>query len=184
MTRRARIVVGSVGVLAGVAFTTLAQAPPQPATAGAIEADAALVLSGDVDYLRVRHASALVRGGQVRAIVLTGSGVGGDSAEDMKREALASGVPAAAIVLETASTSTRENVLFAAPIVRAQGWRRIALVTNESHLPRALGIARKVMPDVEWIPAPVPDAGSPGRARRLRLEETLKLLVYKARGWA
>ena len=40
------------------------------------------------------------------------------------------------------------------------------------------------MPDVDWVPAPVPDAGPPARARRLRAEEALKHLWYKARGWA
>jgi uncharacterized SAM-binding protein YcdF (DUF218 family) len=150
----------------------------------AFEADAALVLSGDVDYLRVKHAAALYKLGKVKVVLLTGQGVGGDSAEAMRGEAVAAGLPAAAIVLETASTTTRENIVFAAPIITTQGWRRVALVTSQSHLARALATARKAMPEVEWIPSPVPDAGSPSRARRLRAEEALKLLWYKARGWA
>ena len=149
-----------------------------------VEADAALVLSGDVDYLRVNHASELFRGGRVKAILVTGQGVGGDSAEEMRKQAIAAGVPAEAIVLETASTSTRENLAFAAPIIRDRGWRRIAVVTSQSHLARAIATARKVMPDVVWVPAPVRDAGPPARARRLRAEEAVKLLWYKARGWA
>ena len=149
-----------------------------------VEADAALVLSGDVDYLRVKHASELFRGGRVKAILLTGQGVGGDSADEMRKQAIAAGVPAAAIVLETASTTTRENLVFAAPIVRDHGWRRVALVTSQSHLARALASARKAMPEVDWVPAPVPDAGPPDRARRLRVEEAIKHLWYLVRGWA
>ena len=152
--------------------------------AGAVQADAALVLSGDVDYLRVKHASSLYRAQAVKALLLTGRGIGGDSAEEMRREAIAAGVPDGAIVLETASITTRENLAFAAPLVTAHGWRRIALVTSQSHLARALATARKAMPGVEWVPAPAPDAGPPARARRLRAEEALKHLWYKARGWA
>ena len=157
---------------------------PQAAAPAVVQADAALVLSGDVDYLRLKHAAALVKAGQVKALLLTGQGVGGDSAEEMRKIAIADGVPDAAIVLETASTTTRENVTFAAPLVKERGWRRIAIVTSQSHLPRALAAARKAMPDVDWIRSPVPDAGPPARARRQRAEEALKHLWYILRGWA
>ena len=120
----------------------------------------------------------------MKAILLTGQGVGGDSAEEMRRQAIAAGVPVGAIVLETASTTTRENLVFAAPLIKERGWRRIALVTSQSHLARALASARKAMPDVDWVPAPVPDAGPPERVRRLRAEEALKHLWYLMRGWA
>jgi uncharacterized SAM-binding protein YcdF (DUF218 family) len=102
----------------------------------------------------------------------------------MRKQAIAAGVPAGVIVLETASTTTRENLVFAAPLVTERGWRRIALVTSQSHLARALATARKAMPGVEWVPAPVRDAGPTSRTRRLRAEEALKHLWYKARGWA
>ncbi len=186
MTRHGRGIAFTVaGALVGATMAAVAARPrPDIVPAEAIQADAALVFSGDVDYLRVNYASALVRDGRLKAILLTGKGVGGDSAEEMRRQAVAAGVPPDAIVLETESTSTRENVLFAAPLVRQHGWRRIALVTNRSHLARALAAARKAMPGVEWVPAPVPDAGPPDRARRLRAEEGLKLLWYKVRGWA
>jgi len=184
VTRRGRRIAGVV-VLALIATSIAAVAGRPPAAAPAVvHADAAIVLSGDVDYLRIRHATGLVKAGQVKAILLTGQGVGGDSAEEMGRQAIASGVPADAIVLETASTTTRENLVFAAPLVKEHGWRRIALVTSQSHLARALATARKAMPDVQWIPAPVPDAGPPERVRRLRVEEALKHLWYLMRGWA
>ena len=163
------------------AVTRRAATESPPAT---IQADAVLVLSGDVDYLRVRHAAGLVKAGQVKAMLLTGQGVGGDSAEEMRRQAIVAGVPADAIILETASTTTRENLVFAAPLINQRGWRRIALATSQSHLARALATARKAMPYVEWIPAPVPDAGPPERGRRLRAEEVLKHLWYRMRGWA
>ena len=157
--------------------------PPYWGRSTKLPADAALVLSGDVDYLRVRRAAALYHEGLVKMIALTGAGVGGDSAVEMRKEALALGVPAEAIVLETESTSTRENITAVAPLIRARGWRRIALVTSESHMLRALGAARKVMPEVAWIPVPVEDAGPPERVYRTRFQEWGKLLWYAVRGW-
>ena len=168
----------------GTAIAAVASRPQPDITPATVQADAALVLSGDVDYLRIRHAAGLVKAGQVKAILLTGQGIGGDSAEEMRVEAIAAGVPATAIVLETASMSTRENFIFAAPLIRERGWRRIALVTSQSHLARALATARTAMPDVEWVPDPVPDAGPPSRVRRVRAQERTKHLWYILRGWA
>lgn len=163
------------------AVATRPRADDTPAT---VQADAALVLSGDVDYLRVKHAAGLVKAGQVKAILLTGRGIGGDSAEEMRKIAIEGGVADAAIVLERDSTTTRENLLFAAPLVKARGWHRVALVTSQSHLARGLASARKAMPEVEWVPAPVADAGPPARVRRQRAEEPFKHLWYILRGWA
>ena len=170
--------------LIGTGIVAVASRPHADIPLATIHADAALVLSGDVDYLRVKRAGALVRAGQVKALLLTGHGIGGDSAEEMRKVAIAEGVADAAIVVEPASTTTRENLTFAAPIVQEHGWHRIALVTSQSHLARALAAARKAMPDVDWVPAPVPDAGPPSRAGRQRAEEVFKHLWYILRGWA
>lgn len=159
-------------------------APPSSARPAGLRADAALVLSGDVDYLRVRGAVALYEVGAVRQILMTGAGVGGDDAVSLKAMAVARGVPADAVLLETRSRSTRENLVLAAPIVRAQGWRRVALVTSASHMGRAERGARKAMPEIEWIVAPVADAGSAMRRYRQRFLEWAKLAGYLVRGWA
>lgn len=54
------------------------------------------------------------------------------------------GVPQDAIVLETKSTTTRENVRNVAQIMRANGWQgRLALVTSASHMPRAYANANR-----------------------------------------
>jgi uncharacterized SAM-binding protein YcdF (DUF218 family) len=171
----------AVGIAATLALLSL-RSRPEPAMA--VAADAALVLSGDVDYLRVADAAGLYKAGAVKALLLTGRGAGGDSADEMKKVALAAGVPDDAIVLERESTTTRENIVFAAPLVRQHGWTRLALVTSRSHLRRALAAARKALPDVTWIPVDVEDAGPPARVRRLRVEELAKLVWYKVRGWA
>ena len=157
--------------------------PPHESGPADVRAPAALVLSGDVDYLRVKRAAEMHRQGRVGTLLLTGAGVGGDSAAGLAAQAQKLGVPREAILLEERSTTTRENVLVAAAIVRAQGWTSVALVTSASHMARALRVARRAVPDVQWIPVAVPDAGPPGRIRRTRLQEWAKLAWYGVRGW-
>ena len=181
MTRTACATAAAVALVAAAlaAVATRSQADPP----SVVHADAALVFSGDVDYLRVKHAASLYRSGAVKELLLTGGGVGGDSAEAMRAVAIAEGVPEEAILLERYSTTTRENVQFAAPIVRERGWRRVAVVTSGSHLPRAYATAARALPDVALVAVAVPDAGPPGGIRRA-LAERAKFLWYVLQGWA
>lgn len=180
-----RTVAAGLALTAGAVVALAASHPPRSSAPPAVvDAEAALVLSGDVDYLRVARAAELVRSGAVGVVIITGRGVGGDSAEAMREECLRRGVPPDRVVLEPESTSTRENMLFAAPLVRGRGFHRVALVTSESHMGRAERAARRVMPEVEWVPVVVKDAGPPSRQRRLRLQEWVKLAWYLVRGWA
>ena len=157
--------------------------PPFGPVPPVVRADVALVLSGDVDYLRVSRAAELYRGRRVVRLLVTGAGVGGDSARELAREAVARGVAPEDVVIEPASTSTRESVVQAAAILRERGWRRVALVTSASHMRRAWGAARMAAPDVDWIPVAVADAGPASRLHRARLAEWAKLAWYSARGW-
>ena len=169
-----------LGLLALGASLSPAHSPP-PAV---VVADAALVLSGDVDYLRSGRAAALYRQGSFPVLIVTGAGVGGDSGEALRAECIRLGVPADRILVEGASRSTRENMLRVASLVHARGFRRIALVTSGSHMGRAERAARRVLPEVDWVTVPVPDAGDAARLRRVRLQEWAKLAYYVARGWA
>jgi uncharacterized SAM-binding protein YcdF (DUF218 family) len=74
-------------------------------------------------------------------------------------------------------------MLFVAPLLRARGFRRVALVTSDLHMGRAERAARRVLPEVDWVMVPVQDAGA-SSPRRARLQEWAKLLFYFARGWA
>jgi uncharacterized SAM-binding protein YcdF (DUF218 family) len=175
---------GAIGlVLPAVLALPLLVDPPYGAPPSEARAEAALVLSGDVDYLRVRRAAALQTSGRVGFLVVTGTGVGGDSAAELAVQAQRLGVPEAAIVCEERSRTTRENLLNAGPIVRERRWRRVALVTSASHMGRALRAARRAMPDVEWVAVPVGDAGPQGRIYRTRAGEWAKLAWYGLRGW-
>ena len=172
---------GATSTLAAVCYG--AANPPPYRRSASRSADAALVLSGDVDDLRTLEAAALYRAGAIPIVVLTGRGYGGDSAAALAKVALRMGVPEGTIRLESSSTTTHENLLGALPIIRSSGWKRVALVTNESHMGRAERAARKLLPDVDWVSVPVADAGPPSRIYRVRLAEWLKLARYALYGW-
>jgi uncharacterized SAM-binding protein YcdF (DUF218 family) len=131
---------------------------------------------------RVDAAVALFRGGRVHFLVFTGAGIGGDNARFLAERALNAGVPSESILLEERSQSTRENLDFAAPLLRHHGFHRVALVTSESHLPRALALAQDRWPEFEWIPWAVPDAGAE-RSESFTLGERLKALLERLRAW-
>jgi len=121
----------------------------------------------------------------VPLLVLTGTGIGGDSAAAMRDHAARKlGVPAAAMLLETRSTTTRENLVLAAELLRRNRLQRVFLVTSASHMGRAFLAARLVAPEVAWVAVPVEDVGPPSRVYRTRAQEWLKLAGYWLRGWA
>jgi uncharacterized SAM-binding protein YcdF (DUF218 family) len=157
--------------------------PPHP-WPSPVDLDAALVLSGDVDYARLDRAVALFRSGVVRRVVITGQGIGGDDAVFLANRALHAGVREDAIAFEHQSHTTRENVAFAAPLLRRLGCRRVALVTSGPHMARALLLAQRLAPDLQWSVEPVPEPGPSSRVYRVRFSEWAKLGVYWLTGWS
>lgn len=157
--------------------------PPHSAAPARVEADAALVMSGDVGYFRLEQAVALLQDGSVAWLVLTGAGVGGDSADTMREVAVKRGIPRKRILTEGHATTTRENLLLTAPLLRRHGFSTVALITNSSHLGRAERMARKAVPEIRWVPVPVADPGPRERVYRTRLQEWAKLAWYALRGW-
>lgn len=96
--------------------------------------------AGDSLRARVRKGVALYRQGLAPMIICTG-GAGTfhppTEAEAARALLLHAGVPARDIVMETTSTSTRENIANAAAICRAHGWTRVIVVSDPYHLWRA-----------------------------------------------
>jgi uncharacterized SAM-binding protein YcdF (DUF218 family) len=152
--------------------------------------DAAVVLAGDLDYERTAAAADLVRRGECRLVVVTGQGIGGDSALSLRDKAMALGVPPERIRLEGQSRTTRESLLNVAPILSREGVRTVALVTSPYHERRATLAARKAWPDVVVSSRPAPSglwrsAGwwrSPW-SRKVVASEYVKLAYYGVRGW-
>jgi uncharacterized SAM-binding protein YcdF (DUF218 family) len=156
-----------------------------------VRVDAAVVLAGDPDYERTRAGAELVRSGAARLLVLTGGEPGpGDSAESLLVKALAWGVPAERIRLESVSHGTRESLLAVAPILRQENVRTVALVTSPYHQRRAWLLAQGVLPGVRVLNRPArPSSWSPrfwwreSRSRRIVVTEYAKIFYSALRGW-
>jgi len=178
-------------------------------------ADAAVVLGGairgappDWSYPdlgraadRVWHAARLYHARKAPRIIVSGGGLPwlGEravEADGMRRFLTDLGVPPEAVLLEGRSRNTRENALYTAEIVRAEGIDRVLLVTSALHMPRALATFRAV--GIDAIPAPIDFEVMPEPAHPIRwlpdaealsdstraLKEYLGWWVYRHRGWA
>jgi uncharacterized SAM-binding protein YcdF (DUF218 family) len=154
-------------------------------------ADAALVLTGDLDFERTDHAAALVRSGEARLLVLTG-GVPfvGDSAESLRDRALADGVPAERIRLENTSTDTWESLVAVRPILTNERVKTLLLVSSPYHMRRASLAARRALPGIRILCEPAPCSHwrpkgwwRSSYGRRIVMSEYVKLVYYLLRGW-
>jgi uncharacterized SAM-binding protein YcdF (DUF218 family) len=107
---------------------------------------------------RVAHGVGLYHAGRVSHLLMSGGVVRHPPAEAhlMRDLALAAGVPGAAIAIETCSRDTLENAAFSRAILDRNGWRRVLVVTDGYHLPRALYTFRRLGIEAEGEPAPAP----------------------------
>lgn len=87
---------------------------------------------------RVALAIDLYRRGAAPLLVLSGGGAGPIAeAETMRDLALAAGVAESALLCEPHSRNTVENAVNTARLLRERGIRRMILVSDRTHLPRA-----------------------------------------------
>jgi uncharacterized SAM-binding protein YcdF (DUF218 family) len=104
-------------------------------------ADAIVVLGcrGSVGLTRrLDRGIGLFRQGAAPLLVLSGGGTGPvPEAEIMRSVALDRGVPEAALLVETGSRDTLGNARETARLLRARSGRRVLLVSDRAHLPRA-----------------------------------------------
>lgn len=141
---------------------------------------------GESSYWRSVYAVRAFRGRAFRYVVITGGGAG-QPARAMADFAVAGGVPRDALLLETASRSTRENALYLAPLIRDLPGRKV-LLTSDYHMFRASRVFQ--MAGLEVVPAPFPDARKRTQNWRKRwgvflelCEESAKVVYYGVRGW-
>ena len=115
---------------------------------------------GPMLQLRLEKALTLYRQGYAPYIVTSG-GQGSDEgiseAAAMRNYLMARDVPAAAILLEDASTSTYENLRNSTAILREKDLNQVIVVTNRSHVFRSLYLARLHGLDASGAAAPMSD---------------------------
>jgi len=159
----------------------------------------------DIDMMeaadRVRKAAWLYSAGRVEVIIVSGgrqpwSAFDESEAESIQTLLMEWGVPASAIVLETASRNTRENALFSIPLVQKLACGRPLLVTSAAHMKRSVvafeKLGMRVFPvsvDVRVVNRPrltvfdfLPTSKALKRTTEA-LREWLGQGVYRLRGW-
>jgi uncharacterized SAM-binding protein YcdF (DUF218 family) len=115
---------------------------------------------GEALRRRLAHGVRVFGNRGIAFLVLSGGHVGAppSEAELMRVLALEQGVADDRIVVENQSRNTFENALYTGRIMRERGWRRVLVVTDAFHMPRALFIFRRL--GLDAIGAPVPrDSG-------------------------
>jgi uncharacterized SAM-binding protein YcdF (DUF218 family) len=122
---------------------------------------------------RLDHALVLYNRG-IAPLIITLGGAGGDeySEGSVGREYLMSrGVPEVAIIAETESRNTEESARRIAVIARANGLRRLVIVSDGSHLFRIHAICAADGLDVLTSPRPtIPVEGGSGEFERIAHE--------------
>ncbi len=128
---------------------------------------------------RLDHALDLYRRGQVRQIILTGGITAGSTVAEAaaaREYLLKKGLPAEALLAEEDSTSTLGNLQNALPLVHANSIQTVALVSDSTHMLRALKMARDLGLDAYGSPVPPPESALP--AVGTALSEAAKYLAY------
>jgi len=104
------------------------------------KSDVIVAISGGETSSRADEAVALYKSGWAPRIIFSGAAQdtsGPSNARAMMTEAVAAGVPAAAIQLDEKSADTRENAANVRSLAEAAGYRSMILVTSPYHQRRA-----------------------------------------------
>jgi uncharacterized SAM-binding protein YcdF (DUF218 family) len=111
-------------------------------------------------------------------LIVSGGVVGPPPAEAevMRQMAVALGVDAARIVVENEARNTFENAVYAGRIIRDRGWRRVVLVTDAFHLPRAAFVFARLGIAVESCGVPRQPGVSRAAWLRSHLGERIRVL--------
>ena len=194
-------------VIAGLAYLVVFRSPlvwwlaePLRLAEPARPADAIVVFAGGVGESgkagegyqeRVKHAIDLYRAGHApRIIFSSGYTFVFHEADVMRELAVAHGVPASAIVLETTAANTFQYVLHVSRMLEQEQRTSILLVSSPYHMRRAVLTFHKIAPHLQVIPTPAPSnqfyAPEPGiTLEQIHgiLHEYVGLLSYWLKGW-
>ncbi|MCW1921400.1 YdcF family protein [Luteolibacter arcticus] len=106
---------------------------------------------------RINHAVALYQAGTVKQLLFTGGSViEADQAESVvaRTHALAAGVPAEAILTESESRTTAQNLQQAKRVMQENGLKSAVIVSDPLHLKRAASMAGDLGIDCVTSPTP------------------------------
>ena len=140
------------------------------------KAQAVIVLGGE-NWKRVPRAAELFNEGFAPLVIVSGKGDSGES----RSRLIKSGVPSASVLVESRSTSTRENALLSVALLREHGITNAILVTSWYHSRRALACFETYAPDISFQSCPTfPDAKMswPERYLRTRIQEEYAKTVW------
>ncbi len=113
-----------------------------------VPADLIIVPSGNEENQRVEYAASLYKKGLAKKILFCGQlALQKETGINLARlYAIFLGVKEEDIILEEDSATTIENALFIKPIIEANGYRSVILVTHPLHTRRAKIVFRKYLP--------------------------------------
>jgi uncharacterized SAM-binding protein YcdF (DUF218 family) len=142
---------------------------------------------GEGSYWRSVYAARAWHSDDFKTIVVIGGPPQNPVAMPMKQFLIAQGVPSDSIVVETNSTSTRENAMMSLSILNHLPGRKV-LMTSDYHMHRAERTFEKL--GVGVAPRPIPDAIKRAQLVSLRWDtfldlcaEELRTLYYRWKGW-
>lgn len=154
MSRAARVLLTIVLVFALLVLLLIAFHRPLLTAAGRFliiadpleRADVIVVLAGGRADERVGQAAALYKQGLAPLVLLSGGEqlMGISVPELLRRQALAHGVPASALLYESSSTSTAEQARFLRPLLEGRGVRRAIVLTSSYHTRRTRLLFRRI----------------------------------------
>lgn len=124
---------------------------------------------------RLEHGIAVFTAKGAAYLVPSGGVVGAPPAEAeiMRTLAVAQGVPEARILVEDRARNTFENALYTGLIMRERNWRRVVVVTDRFHMPRALYVYRRLGLEVSGDAVRARQPGSLPTRLRLYAREVL-----------
>jgi uncharacterized SAM-binding protein YcdF (DUF218 family) len=139
---------------------------------------------GESSYWRAVYAVRVWKEGGFKQVVVCG---GNSTASAMRDFLVANGVPDESVIVESDSRSTRENALFAKPILTALPGTKV-LLTSDYHMFRAARTFSKA--GITIAPRPFPDVRKRSQHLLSRwgafldlTEESMKIVFYKMKGW-
>ena len=157
------------------------------------QADAIVVLGGELNPSRSSHAVQLYEDGRASVVVFSGGqykdlGIACSSAQISLQAARELGLPEGVAVIAPEAQSTYDEAVNLRRLVQEHGWRSLILVTDAFHTRRARRTFRTVMPGVTICVSPAPNSDyDPARWWRSErglisvFNELIKLGFYWAR---